>query len=122
MKKSKFVYSNPNLTVDWRHYRFMKKQVIVLLIATIPFCLACGYLTPRLFGGDNTPAYGIFIVFMLYWTFAFQGYLTHACPKCGKIYNGCQIYRSTCPQCGVTINPNPEKTAVDPEKPSAGKA
>jgi hypothetical protein len=105
MKKAKRTYYSGE--VDWRHYRFAKKHTIILSIIAIPFCLFCGYLVPTL-SGNTTTAYTLFFIFLLYWTFVFQSYMTHACPQCGAIYNGCQMYSKTCRKCGVVINPKPE--------------
>jgi hypothetical protein len=88
---------------DWQGYRKVKLRLIVLLAGWIPFGIFIGALLPIVLH-TYTPSYVLGIAYMLFVGFTWLEYGFYPCPECGTSYHGRQLYRKTCPKCGILIN------------------
>ena len=81
---------------QWGEYDRTRKLLAGLLLGWVPFGFLVGYLLPKLFG-TYVPTYVAAAVYGF-------GLMIIPCPNCGNSLKGRQLYRRTCPTCGVSIN------------------
>jgi hypothetical protein len=90
--------------VDWSAYKQLKVRLIGLLACWIPFGALIGVLLPAILH-TFTITYGLAAAYALYTGFVWLQYGFYSCPNCGLAYRGRQLWRRTCPKCGIEINP-----------------
>jgi hypothetical protein len=93
----------------WSEYRRIKHRFLFLLLGWFPFAIVMGKGLPPIIGTD-VPSVVLIIAYMLFIAFMFLQYLLYPCPNCGTSYRGWQLYRRTCPHCGVEIDAAPRPT------------
>ena len=89
--------------MDWSDYRKVKHRLVALLAMWIPFGMLIGILLP-IASHIFTITYVSAIIYALYGGFTWLQYSLFPCPKCGNSYRGKQLWRRTCPNCGIEIN------------------
>jgi hypothetical protein len=87
----------------WSEYRRIKHRLVILLFGWLPFGLILGAGLPVMFG-TFTPSYVLATAYVIYTAFTFLQYGLYPCPNCGTTYRCRQLYRRTCPHCGVEID------------------
>ena len=88
--------------VSWREYRKVKLRLVALLCGWLPFGILIGWLLPHLVG-SFLPTYILAGLYALGLLYSWLTYAFFPCPNCGQSFRGRQLYRSTCPHCGVLI-------------------
>jgi hypothetical protein len=99
----------------WKEYRRIKQRLILLILGWFPF----GILV---FGISSLSDWlckfglikfgfvlGIFnlvlgISYMVFAMVTWLQYISYRCPSCDVSFRGRQLYRRTCPECGIPIN------------------
>jgi hypothetical protein len=87
----------------WKEYRRIKLRLLILLFGWMPFGLLIGAALPVIFGSYE-PTYVMAVVYVILMAYTALQYGLYPCPNCGTTYRGRQLYRRTCPQCGIPIN------------------
>ena len=87
----------------WGEYRRIKHRLLILIAGWIPFGVLCVVAIPGIFG-TYVPCYALAITYMVLMAYTLLQYQLYPCPNCGATFRGCQIYRRTCPKCGIPIN------------------
>ncbi|MGB6305168.1 MAG: hypothetical protein WBF45_15590, partial [Acidobacteriaceae bacterium] len=88
---------------DWSDYKRTKHCLIALLIFWIPFGALTGVLLPAILH-TFIVTYILALVYVLFTGYAWLQYAFFPCPNCDIPYRGRQLWRRTCPKCGVEIN------------------
>ena len=86
----------------WRGYRRIKLRLIILVLGWMPFgilLLEISSLNRRL-----EPITFLMIAYLVYMFVTMLQYLSYRCPNCDVSLFGRQLYRRTCPGCGILIN------------------
>ncbi len=102
--RAEMLTNEQSLGVDWSDYKRVKFRLILLLVCWIPFGAVIGILLPAVLD-TFTITYGLAVVYALYTGFVWLQYGFYSCPNCGVAYCGRQLWRRTCPKCGIEINP-----------------
>jgi hypothetical protein len=94
----------------WSEYRRIKRRLLILLLGWFPFVILVGMGLGRILG-TFVPSYVLTAAYMVFLAFTYLQWGLYACPNCGTSYRGRQMYRRTCPQCGLAINVAPPLTS-----------
>ena len=87
----------------WNEYRHIKLMLLILTFGWIPFGIILGGVLPLLFR-SYVPSYVLAVTYMIIFAYIALRFGLYPCPNCGASYLGRQLYRRTCPKCGVAIN------------------
>jgi hypothetical protein len=99
----------------WREYRRIKLRLVVLISGWFPFGILVFGMSSL---ADSLCEFGLikfsfvlgiinlvmavfYMAFGMVTLFQYQGY---RCPNCDVSFRGRQLYRRTCPGCGIPIN------------------
>jgi hypothetical protein len=86
----------------WREYRRIKLRLIILALGWMPFVvvvLEVSTLNRRL-----EPITILMFPYLLYTMYVMLRFQLYRCPNCGVSLFVLQLYRRTCPGCGIPIN------------------
>jgi len=86
----------------WSGYRRIKLRLIILALGWMPF----GVLLLEI-SSLNRRLESITFLMIAYWVYlivTMLQYLSYRCPNCDVSLFGRQLYRRTCPGCGILIN------------------
>jgi predicted RNA-binding Zn-ribbon protein involved in translation (DUF1610 family) len=92
-----------NSKINWAKYKTKKIRFIALLSGWLPFGVLIGWPLPLLLG-NFILTYILAAVYALGSLYSWLTYAFFPCPNCGQSLRGRQLYRSTCPNCGILIN------------------